>query len=545
MIIKKKKVREVDKPLTQNVSEIFKKNILVVSLLATGFAPTVQAYEQGKQSGSLSTSPMNTQPLSVAPLSSAPVENLTRRSAIERTDSLNRSQQPVLIEQMDRNLAEQIQSTGLIDMEELLSRGIASYNDDRSVMSLNVASKHASSNAFIQMVQAQSLVISAFDPSNDVGTIILVESQRHSDGSATLTMRHISPRYFDRISDGGSLTDTQYQTMIDVLGDNPASGNRTGGRFDHSFTRITANGLMTLSGLVMQRNGGTLGLHTNYNPDVRTWETTSGNAFRKKTTTHIAVDLHPDWMMLVPKGQVEGGVHPMFTIDHDGETILVNGGVTALSVADFASSFPLDEFEIFYDSMTKTSWTGLSLVLVTFVVAFATAGAGAFAGAYYGGLTVTQVAAISAGVVAGVSAASGTLNEGVTTSLGNIPAVTNTNPAKAHSEFGDRWQEEARSINLEGPTSSRYRASGQYNQRIIDDWHHLIDPTYTWHDGSHSFEYRQPDLKVQSRPDQDRMFDNPHDNPNYHRNVCRNSFGLVAGMICRGWTRQPPQGGEA
>lgn len=532
MIIKQKN-REVDKLKQHNLSAIFKKNVLAVSLLATGFAPAVQAYEQGKQSGMLSTSPIGVQPLNVAPLSTAPVGDIVRRSSIQRQGSLGRSQQPVVIESMDKNLASQIQNTGILDIDELLSRGIAQYNDDRSVMSLNLASNHASSSAFIQMVQAQPLVISAFDPANDIGTILLVESKRHSDGSATLYMRFVGPRYFDNIASGGSLTDVQYQTMIEVFGNNPADGNRTGGRFDHSFTSINANALMTLSGIVMQRHGGTLGLHTNYNPDVRTWETKSGNAFRKKITTHIAVDLHPDWMMLVPKGQVEGGFHPIFTIENDGETVLVNGGITALQVADFASSFPLDEFQIYYDSMTKTAWTGLTLVLVTFVVAFATAGAGAFAGIGFGGLTPLQVAAISAGAVGGVSAVSGTLDEGVTTSLGNIPSVTNNPSDLSYSDFGNRWHEEARSINLEGPTSSRYRRSGQYNQSNIDRWHEHIDPVYTWHDGSRNFDFKGTNLRVQSRPNQDRMFDNPHDNPNYHRSICRSSTGGIFGRLCR------------
>jgi hypothetical protein len=432
---------------------------------------------------------------------------------------------------MDKNMASIIQSTGAIDLDALMNSGVANYNRDKGVLSINMAEDHASTSSFIQMTQQQPLVISAYEPANEMGTIVLIESKRHSDGSATMYMRFVGPRYFDEKSSGGGLTEMEHQTMIAQLGRNPVEGNKSGGRYDHSFTSITSLGLQTVAGLVMQRHGGTLGLHTDYNPDVRTWETESGNAFRKKITTHIAVDLHPNWMLLVPKGEFENGVHAFFTIDNDGETVLVNGGVMSMPVSEFASSFPMEEFQVYYDSMTKTAWTGITLILVTFVIAFATAGAGAYFGATLGGLTPLQTAAVAAGTVGGVSAYSGTLTEGVTTSLGNVTAVTDKDSTKGYGGFGDKWHNMLRDINLEGPMSNRYQRAGQFTKEKADEWSHLIDPVYSWNKDNVTFQ--GTNMKVQPKPDEDKMFDNPYDNPNYGNRSCRmTALASIMGIQC-------------
>jgi hypothetical protein len=520
------------KPLPERIKSTAMKGALSTSLLAIAFTPTVQAYEQAKASGARTvTRVLN----DYEPILNSSSRDYTldpnRRSIIENVGSLGRSQQPVAIQRMDRNMASIIQSTGAVDLDALMNSGVANYNKDKGVLSINMAEDHASNSAFIQMTQQQPLVISAYEPANEMGTIVLIESKRHSDGSATMYMRFISPRYFDEKSSGGGLTEMEHQTMIEQLGRNPVEGNKSGGRYDHSFTSITSIGLQTVAGLVMQRHGGTLGLHTDYNPDVRTWETESGNAFRKKITTHLAVDLHPNWMMLVPKGEFDNGIHPFFTIDNDGETVLVNGGVMSMPVSEFASSFPMDEFQVYYDSMTKTAWTGITLILVTFVIAFATAGVGALAGTQFIGLSVTQVAAISAGVVAGVSAYSGTLTDGVTTSLGNVTAVTNKDSTKGYGGFGDKWHNRLRDINLEGPMSNRYQRAGQFTKEKADEWSHLIDPVYSWN--KDSVTYQGTNMKVQPKPDEDKMFDNPYDNPNYGNNACKRIFfGISGGGFC-------------
>lgn len=511
---------------------VFTNITLSVALLATAFAPTVQAYEQAKASGArtVARSISNYEPI-LNSGSRGYTLDPNRRSIIENVGSLGSSQQPVAVQRMDKNMASIIQSTGAIDLDALMNSGVANYNRDKGILSINMAEDHASTSSFIQMTQQQPLVISAYEPANEMGTIVLIESKRHSDGSATMYMRFVGPRYFDEKSSGGGLTEMEHQTMIAQLGRNPVEGNKSGGRYDHSFTSITSLGLQTVAGLVMQRHGGTLGLHTDYNPDVRTWETESGNAFRKKITTHIAVDLHPNWILMMPKGEFDNGVHPFFTIDNDGETVLVNGGVMSMPVSEFASSFPMEEFQVYYDSMTKTAWTGITLILVTFVLAFATAGVGAFAGVQLAGLSATQVAAISAGVVAGVSAYSGTLTEGVTTSLGNVTAVTDKDSTKGYGGFGDKWHNILRDINLEGPMSNRYQRAGQFTKEKADEWSHLIDPVYSWNKDSVTFQ--GTNMKVQPKPDEDKMFDNPYDNPNYGNRSCRmTALASIMGMQC-------------
>lgn len=523
------------KQLSQKIKEVSFKGIVATGLLATGFAPTIQAYDQANSGGAKTvTRDLNSyQPVLGQTNTYVKKGDYTldpdRRTSVEKFGKLGTSKDPVAMQRMDRNMASIIESTGALDLDALMDSGVANYNRDKGVMEMNIASDYASNNSFIQMTQQQPLVISAYEPANEMGTIILIESKRHSDGSATMYMRFISPSYFDEVGAGGSLSKMEHQTMIDQLGSNPVEGNKTDGRYDHSFTSITSLGLQTIAGIIMQRHGGTLGLHTDYLPDVRTWETTSGGPFREKTTYHLAVDLEPKWNMLVPRGEFNNGTNPFFTIDNGGEKALVNSGITSIPVSEFSTSFPTNEFEVYYDKKSETAFTGIAMVVVTFAITFATAGAGALAGIGTGGLNAFQAASITAGVIGGVSAVSGTLTDGVSSSLGNITAVTDKDSSKGYSDFNDKWHNRLRNINLEGPTSGRYEKSGKLNKEKADEWSDLIDPAYSWNKDNSSFQ--GTNLNTQTKPDESDMFDNKYDNPNYSNFVC-SSIYILFGYFC-------------
>ncbi|MCH4812843.1 hypothetical protein [Vreelandella neptunia] len=533
------------KPLSQNINTILKKNVLALSLLATAFAPAVQAYEQTKSSGARMVKPLSVKPLSMnSSLSSGYTPSPDRRTSVNKVGSLGFSQQRVTIDKMDRNLASIIERTGIVDLDALMESGIASYNDDKSILSINIASDHASSNSFIETTRMQPLVISAYDPANEMGNIILIESKRHSDGSASMTMRFIGPSYFDNKSTGGGLTDKQHETMTEVYGGNPTEAFRAEGEYSHSFTSITSMGLQTVAGLVMQGSGATLGLHTDYYPDVRTWETTSGGPFVKKITVHVEVKLDPHWKMLVPGAELEGGYYPMYTYSQGGNEILVNGGVMAMPVADYASSFPLDKFVIYYDKESQTALTGLSLIIITFAITWATAGAGAYFGVSLAGLSPLATASVAAGISAGFTIASGNLTQGVTTSPLNLTAVTDKDSTKRYGEFGDKWHNTARNINNEGALSDGYQSSSQFNKEKVDQWDHLVDPMYDLQ--PEDYILNETNLRKQVRPDPEKMFDNKYDNPNHGNNSCRRfALALVGGSMCRYLYDRGNEGGEA
>lgn len=543
------KMKHKEEKRKTDLKRVFNKTILSTALLATAFAPTVQAYEQTKSSGARMVKPLSVKPLSMnSSLNSGYTPSPDRRTSVNKVGNLGFSQQRVTIDKMDKNLASIIERTGIVDLDALMESGIASYNDDKSILSINIASDHASSNSFIETTRMQPLVISAYDPANEMGNIILIEAQRHSDGSATMSMRFIGPRYFDNKSAGGGLNDIQHKSITEVYGRNPTEDFKADGEYAHSFTSITSIGLQTVAGLVMQESSATLGLHTDYYPDVRTWETTSGGPFVEKVTVHVEVKLDPNWRMLIPGSELEGGSYPMYTYSHGGKEILVNGGVMSMPVADFASSFPLDEFVIYYAKESQTALTGLSLILITFALTWATAGAGTFVTgmALPGGLTPLGLATVSAGISAGFTIASGNLTQGVTTSPLNLTAVTDKDSTKKYGDFGDKWHNTARDINNEGALSDGYQSSSQFNKEKVDQWDHLVDPMYDLQ--PEDFILNDTNLRKQVRPDPEKMFDNKYDNPNHGNNSCRMlalALALVAGNMCKFLYDRGNEGGEA
>lgn len=526
------------KPLPERIMTTVMKGALSTSLLAVGFAPTVQAYEQAKASGAESIAPRNFdfQPM----LSKEDVGLTSRRSQVNRVGDIGRSMDYMTIEEMERNLAVNDPTTAL-DFDEILAKGILSMNRDKVSMELNFNSAEVASSPHIQKTLEQPMVMSMYDPINDIGTIVLMESKRHSDGSAKMYQRFIGPSYFDRKSDGGGLTDMQYETMVGEFGQNPAEAHKGTGQLNHSFTSITANGLATLAGLIMHHKRSTFGLHINNIPLQRYWKTESGS-FRVTITHHLESKVKPEVFMIVPRYGFQGGSHPMYTIDQPEGTRLVFSGVTLLNATDAASSFGLDPYLLDYTTKKEKGWSGIAVAIFAAIsVAAVIATGGALGVIAPGAISATQAAAFTFGVVAGVSAVSGTLFDKTTTSALNVTSVTETDSNKSWIDKFEKPNAKYRGVVLDGPTSQRYLdvdipTGRMLNRQIISEWHNHIDPLYNIQDSK--YDYREPNLQVQARPDPDEFFDNPLDNPNYSEDICvyGTALGAIMGIsICRNY----------
>lgn len=512
---------------------IAKKTALVTAIGALGLAPTVQAFEGARSSG------FQTQGFEFEPLLGREDVGLSslssRRSEVNRVGELGRSMDYMSIEEMERNLAVREGDENALDFDTILARGILYMNRDVASMELNFSASEVASSPHIQMTLEQPMVLSIYDPVNDIGTIVKMESKRHSDGSARMYQRFIGPSFFDRISDGGGLTDMQYETMKSVLGSNPAEDHRGSGERRHAFSSITPTALATLAGLVMHNSGATFGLHINNIPEQRYWKTKRGR-IRVKITHHLESKVRPDISMIVPRTGFVGGMYPMYTRDQgDGTERLIFGGVKLLDVTDAGSSFDLDPYLLDYRTKTERGWSGIAVaIFAAIAVAAVVATGGALGVAVLGGISPGVAAAFTFGVVAGVSAASGTLFDKATTSLPNVTSVTSKDSGKNWSGHFEQANRKYRDLILNGPLNERYSGvniptSRQINRQIVSQWHHHIDPLYDIQGAG--FEYRPPQLNVQQRPQPSEFFNNIHDNPNFNNRKRYCGSGLFISII--------------
>lgn len=496
--------------VAQKANKYFKLSMLSLAVSSTAGSPIVHAVEQ-------------------------------RRSSISNWEPMNRiSTDPIITQSMTSNIAE-VKDFTHDQILNKLDEGRAKWNDDKSVAIHNLTAAEAKTNPMVQITQASPVVFSSFDPGNDLGTIQVASSQRHSDGSATLTIQSISPRHFERRANGGQLSDIEYQTLVDRFdGVNPFAGNMpTGGRYDHTFARTNANAIIVAVGLMMQNRGALTGLHVNLTPVPRIWQTKKKSLTRVTVTTHLESEVEPEWFVLKPRDEFNHGAYNFFTLDGEsGETVIVNSGIQSFRVSEFGSNFPLDKWLLIYYNMSKSGWNGFAMVLFTFAIGVATAGAGMyFGGLYLGGLNAVQVGAIAAGAVGGVSLASGTLDEQVSTSPLNITSVTSKSSYKNYGDFGDRYLNAQRDMLAEGVFANR--PHGNFNRQTASNWDNLVDPTFTWQrDSRGEFIVDASQFKNYPKPDESKMFDNVHDNPNFGQNKFCGflwSSGSLAGIgrICR------------
>lgn len=506
--------------------QILRKSMLAATISAMGVSPVIYAYEQSPTAAPIvgdnnfyGGDSSLIEPISIPEISG---QVFPRRTQVNQAVDVKHIQQNMTqSSNMNRNIIDQG------DIENLFDSGVAKFNDAKDLITLSLGADVATANVeFIEMTQKQPMVFASFDPTNSIGTIVMVSSHRNSDGSAELYYNYISPNYFEPKSAGGNLSQQEYNSMMGQIGQNPAQDNKpTDGsaKYQHTFASVTEMGMLTFAGLIMQQEGATLGFYTRYDPSVRNWETKSGNMFKKTITYHVEASLTPDWKVLLPKGSgssdtnLVGGSQPFFSLP-DGT--LVSSGIQVIDAENYASSLDLGKFVIRYDNKKESSFTGLAMAAFAFAITALTFGAGAFLGvAALSSVGPLTAGAIAGGVIGGVSLMSGTLTDPVSSGFINITAVTDEKSFDSYGDFGEKWKNTVRDKIALGPLNSdRNYDTGKtagdidpvavHQREIVGRWDNLVDP---------EFEEAQATGKINGLTpvDTDTMFDNKYDNPDF------------------------------
>jgi hypothetical protein len=502
----------------QTIKKIFKLSVLSTAIMATAFAPTVQALSTRISDVNRST---RSEVLQHNPITSISTE-------WQKTSSMDML--------MGRPLnADEI----LLAYKELWSKSLFEIYEDYDGIRLNLPA----SNVAIRKVwrrYKEPIVHAIYSPQNGVCNIMLMKAQRHSDGSATFTIKNISPTYFDSVDNNGSLSKREHEIMMEVYGQNPAEANRPSmlnGSSQHLFADITPVACVTLAGRVMSRENANLGHYVQLNPRTNYYTTKSGGPFKKKITHHFEAFHLPDQAVLVPRGEFQNAINPFFVLNNHKGDVIVDSGVSMLNVSDYLGNLSQEEKEIHKETMSESAYTGLTIVLAIAMTAALTVATG---GALGLALNITPMqAALVAGAVAGtISLINGTINEDVTTTWTNFTSIDSGRSGKSSNDFGRKWEQEDHDIIRQGPMGSKLGSVGSQNRDMRSQWHHLIDPDYTYEvDSLGNFVNKGVNFKSVQRPNESEMFNNPDDNPNYSRfsscNMHGGSFaGVLAMIVC-------------
>lgn len=349
------------------------------------------------------------------------------------------------------------------DVSNLLER---TTMNDKGIVETKLTAQEAAVSPLVSMTKDEPLVMGIFDGANDMGTIQVVTMKRHPDGSATLKQRFFTPHDFDPQSSGGQLSSQEYDVIDDRYGGNPFDKFKTNdSKYKHTFIKIKPEGLQTAMGLAMQRYGSSYGMYAFLEPKVRTWTTTSGNAFRKTVTTHVEAHFKPHWYLLTPSdvGVTYGTVGKPFYVLDNG--IAVISGMSSHKIEGPTSNVNDDQVWVFYDKRSESGWTGITMVVVAVV-----------AGALTGGAALTGLGAVMGGLAGGAGVASYAfvngnqdLTEPVSGSMLNVTAVSDTKSLDYEGEWNMKWKNVMRDRVTEGPYN------GSKLGTINDEFHEETD----------------------------------------------------------------------
>lgn len=311
-------------------------------------------------------------------------------------------------------------------------------NTDKGVFESKLTAQEASSSAILSVTKDIPMVFGVFDGANDMGTIHVVNIKRYADGSAKLLQKSFSPHTFAK----ENLTEQQYAVLEEKYGGNPFSPFKTdNAKYKDSFIKIKPEGLQTAMGLAMQHYGAVHGIYAFLEPKVRTWTTTSGNAFRKKVTTHVEAHFKPHWYLLTPVdvGVTYGTVGKPFYFYNDKP---VASNISVHKAEGPNSSFDDSEHFVFYDKKSESGWTMLTAVLGTIVLGAVTGGA---AGVFTAGM-------MSGGAVASYGFLNGTdLNDVVSSNFYDPTAVSDTKSLEYEGDWFMKWRNVMRDEVTAGP----------------------------------------------------------------------------------------------
>lgn len=305
---------------------------------------------------------------------------------------------------------------------------LVTLNEDVGLMEVYLTAEEAKTSPMVKLTRKEPVVMAIEDSSHNRASIQAITSKRHSDGSATIRQKTITPLDLKRQSEGGMLTDKQYEIFIGAYGGtNPAAAFDGKGGDRNVWYGSHPHEVQTMMGLIMQFLGSTHGYYVLLEPKVRSWTTSSGGPFKKKITTHVETHVKPHWYFITPLdvGTEYGAPNiPIFHVEgQDGKYYTVSGGVNSFELGP-TNNFSTSKEKLHYEKKTESGWTGFALV-----VGAALTGGVAFA--------------VAAAVFLKVNGAE--LHQPVAANFGDLllksmSAGIDTREKKIKSGFGNRWR---------------------------------------------------------------------------------------------------------
>lgn len=259
--------------------------------------------------------------------------------------------------------------------------------------------------------------------------------------------------------------------FVDNKGINPFA-NFTRGINTKTFVNVSPGAAQAIMGQAMMHHGAPFGLFIEPQLRLHQWQTKSGNALKRKITTHTQGFAKPNIFLAAPMSMTAGRNSPdprmmgMYCPRNTGCTHpdeIVYAGFVLDHV--YGGNIPAIEDQLFYTQETKSSWTvaffALMTAALTWGIGAMAAGSGSWA--YAAGQGFLPAAAAPAGAMAAgtITASVGLLYGGLNV-LGQGGSLTS--PQRGWFE-STGW--DPRSITngtLTGATSGNHHAQRLYNE---------------------------------------------------------------------------------
>lgn len=494
----------------------------------------------------------------------SPWRDNTRRTKNDKDDnSIDFSKRGNGIVSANKTRKNLINQDLVVQDSEFEDLKISETND---LITITLNEEQVSNNiGLIEKTQHSPLVFANYDPSNAIGTIVKISSHRNSDGSAELSYKYISPRYFNKKSAEdpyAGLSEQQYRVMESQYGGNPAEehipdkSKLDDQRFDHAFYKVSEMGMLTFAGLVMKQENSTLGYYTRYQANVRTWKKKKKKVFTVKIYYHVAAELEPHWKVLLPIGSstendiiggttestIQGGNQPFFVTEKpNGEKVLVNSGIQVLNTDERASSVDTSPFEIYHHRKSKTGLSNLTIILITGSLGAVSLGAGGAIGIALGGsISDNIVDVMRDGLANSISIVDGLTFDVLSNGFDSVKSSIDIDSYKSSYDFTTRWKLASKQKITNGPLVRNQVADSDTNTAIytgnrgklgndnvvdfnigeVNKWDDIIDPMFNKFDLNRN-------IQEKASVDLHKMFDNPYDNPRVSKWELYRRLGII------------------
>ena len=329
-------------------------------------------------------------------------------------------------------------------VEDLLRNGTLSMSDDGSVEYIIEKERvDRLANGETLFTKPSTFVTSQYDSTNAIGVIQIVQASRDSKGDVRLTQRYFTPYDFDRMSEGGRLSNGDYNEIAEKYGQNPFNSFKTyDSKYKHAFVQIDINAFMTAVSLASLQNNAVNSILAVANNEPNLEKRKGGGKIRKKTTYTIRVKQTPSYFIGLPKnvgeGSGEAGISSYYKLKN-GKSVV--GATKFYESSKFASNFDYDVDEVYSDSMTKKSWTGIALVITGIAIGALTGGLG-----LVGTLTAVSGGLVGGGIMVGSAMLSGNTNleNPISGNFGDVTGISKVKSLDNYNDFGDKWKNEVR-----------------------------------------------------------------------------------------------------